>query len=190
MQDRGAARRRGSADEHRATDGQVELRAAARAEGRTGAGLEYRATMQVAIAPAQALETIWKVVTDGPPPSVKNRQFVKRSDDEVVVYDQIRTPVVSDRDVTLRISKVVRDDALEVRFQSTDALGPPPDRRFVRLPMVRGAWTLVAVQGGTRLTHVIYSEPGGSVPAFMIRGAQRNHMVSDVERMLSRLRGG
>jgi hypothetical protein len=153
--------------------------------------LEYRATMQVRITAAQALEGIWKVVTElPPPPSVKSRRVLKRTDDELVVYDQIATPVVSDRDVTLRMYKVVRPDAFEMRFESTDAYGPPPDPKYVRLPVVRGAWTIVAVPGGTRLTYVCYAEPGGSIPAFMVRGAQKDQIPIDVERVLSHLRGG
>jgi hypothetical protein len=151
--------------------------------------LEYRATMQVSLAPAQALQGIWKVITEMPPPT-NNRRVLKRTDDEVVVYDQINTPIVRDRDVTLRMYKVVRPDVLAVRFESSDAFGPPPDPKWVRLPVVRGAWTLVEAPGGTRLTYVCYSEPGGSIPAFMVRGAQRDHVTIDVERMLSHLRGG
>jgi hypothetical protein len=151
--------------------------------------LEYRATTQTSIAPAQALETIWKVITEMPPPS-NHRRVLKRSDDEVVVYDQIDTPVVSDRDVTLRMYKVARPGLLEVRFESNAALGPPPAPKRVRIPVVRGGWTLRAVPGGTRLTYVCYSEPGGSIPAFMVRGAQRDHVAIDVEKILSHLRGG
>jgi hypothetical protein len=153
--------------------------------------LEYRATTQVPLDPVQALEGIWKAITETPPPSeIKTRRVLKRTGDELVVYDQIDAPVVSDRDTTLRIYKVVRPGALEVRFESSDALGPPPNPKFVRIPAIRGGWTLVAVPGGTRLTYVCYSEPGGSVPAFLVRGPQRDHVTQDVERILTRLRGG
>jgi len=151
--------------------------------------LEYRATTQVSVAPDQALQAIWKVITEMPPASNK-RRVIKRSDDEVVVYDQINTPIVSDRDVTIRMYKVVRPDGFEMRFESNESLGPPPDPKRVRIPMVRGLWSLVAAQGGTRLTYVCYSEPGGSIPAWMVRGPQRDHVTIDVERILSHLHGG
>jgi hypothetical protein len=151
---------------------------------------EYRATTAIAIAPRDGLRIVWKVVTELQPPMVSARQVLKRSDEEVVVYDQIKTPVVSDRDVTTRFQKVVvPPDRLEVRFQSSEQLGPPPDARFVRLPMVRGAWTLVEAPGGARVTYQCYSEPGGSVPAFIIRSAQQDQVATDVERMLPFLRG-
>jgi len=152
--------------------------------------LEYRATTQVSLAPPQVLQTMWKVLTDLPPSEVKSRRFLKRAGDEVVVHDHVNAPVVSDREVVIRFHKAVRPDGIEVRFESTDALAPPPDPKYVRVPALRGAWILVAVPGGTRLTFVCYSDPGGSVPAFMIRGAQADHVAADVERMLSFLRRG
>jgi hypothetical protein len=42
--------------------------------------------------------------------------------------------------------------------------------------------------GGSALTYVCYSEPGGSVPAFMVRGGQQDKIVEAVERMLGVLR--
>jgi hypothetical protein len=150
---------------------------------------EYRATMQVSLPPDRALAAIWKVVTElPPPPSVKTRQVLKRTDDELVVYDQISTPIVTDRDVTLHMYKVVKPDALEMRFESAEAMGPPPDPKHVRLPVVRGAWTIVAAAGGSRLTYQCYSEPGGSIPAWMVRGAQRDQIPVDVERVLTHMR--
>jgi hypothetical protein len=149
--------------------------------------LEYRATMIVAVSPATALWTIWRAVTEQPPAS-NHRRVIKKSEDEVVVYDQIDTPVVSNRDVTLRITKVVRPDFFEVRFESNDALGPPPDHKRVRLPKVRGAWIIIPASGGARLTYNCYSEPGGSIPAFMVRGPQRDHVTIDVERILGLLK--
>jgi hypothetical protein len=151
---------------------------------------EYRATTQIALSPAQVLESIWSSLTDKTPPEVKTRRVLKRSGDEVVVYDQFDTPVVRDRDATLRFYKVARPGVLEVRFESNDALGPPGNPKFVRLPVVRGAWTLEAApSGATRLTYVCYSEPGGSIPAFLVRGAQQDHVAADVQQILAHLRG-
>lgn len=151
--------------------------------------LEYRGTTTVPLSPAETLAQIWSGITEALPSTVKKREVLRKSDTEFVVYDQIKAPVVSDRDVTIRISKVVRPDVIEVRFQSDESLGPPPASGYVRIPVVRGAWTLVAAPGGgTRLSYTCYSEPGGSIPAWLARGAQRDQVVLDVERILGRLR--
>ena len=60
--------------------------------------------------------------------------MVKRSADEVVVYDQIHAPVVSDRDVVIRIRKMADGrGSFEIQFESAPELGPPPAKGYVRL---------------------------------------------------------
>ncbi len=146
---------------------------------------EYRATTLVQ-APVQAvIDAIWLGVTGSIPPTVKKRAVLSKTDTEYLVYDQIKAPVVSDRDVTIKIRKMARGDGIgEIRFDAMNWLGPPPDPQYVRLPVVRGAWTVTPEAGGTRLTYECYSEPGGSIPAFLARGAQQDQIAIDVGRVL------
>jgi hypothetical protein len=151
---------------------------------------EYRASFTVTAQPPAVVEAMWQAVTGATPPTVKKREVLKRSANEMLIYDQLHARVVSDRDVTLRLQRVpAPDGGGEIRFDTANELGPPPAAGFVRLPVVRGAWTAKAVPGGgTALTYVCYSEPGGSVPAFMVRGGQQDKIVEAVERMLGTLR--
>ena len=64
----------------------------------------------------------------------------------------------------------------------------PVDPKLVRIPAIRGRWAVEpGDQGGSRLTYQSFSEPGGSIPAFMIHGAQLDQIVHDVETLLDRL---
>jgi hypothetical protein len=150
---------------------------------------EYRATAAVATSPPETARAVWTAITDAIPETVKKRTVISRANDEIVVYDQIHTPVVSDRDVTIRIKRVVNGDDIEIRFESANELGPPPASGYVRLPVVRGKWALFAATNGTRVVYECYSEPGGTIPAFLVRGAQQSEVAKDVERVLSRLGG-
>jgi hypothetical protein len=151
---------------------------------------EYRAEVLVPAPPARVLDAIWRGITETIPKTVKKRTVLSRSDSEFLVYDQLDPPVVKDRDVTIQIRKrALASGGVEVAFVSVSALGPPPNRDYVRIPAVRGAWTLEPAAGGTQLTYHCYSEPGGSVPAFLVRGVQQDQVAEDVERILSRLRG-
>jgi hypothetical protein len=152
---------------------------------------EYRATTEVQVSPQVVLAGIWAAV-GSPAPTVRKRTVLRKSDNEILVYDQIHTPVVSDRDVTIDIRKsVLPDGAVEVRFDSHNELGPPPEHGYVRLPVVRGGWRAEATgSGGSKISYTCYSEPGGSVPAFLVRGAQQDQVLVDVERILTRLRSG
>jgi hypothetical protein len=148
---------------------------------------EYRATLAIAAPPPQTAQTVWTAIANSAPAAVKKRVVISRSSDELVVYEQIHTPVVSDREVTLRFRRVVNGDSFAISFETANDLGPPPTRGFVRLPVVRGKWALRPTAGGTQVVYECYSEPGGSVPAFLVRGTQQSQVARDVERALATL---
>jgi hypothetical protein len=152
---------------------------------------EYRAVVDVAVDPARAADEVWAALRGGDMESLKHREILRESDHELVIYDQIRTPVVSDRDYTIRVRRLydpVRQRT-QFRAETAHALGPPPARGYVRIPIIRAGWmTEPNGRGGTRLTHYAYSEPGGLVAAFLVRGAQADRSLADVLRMIQRLR--
>ena len=152
---------------------------------------EYRAVVSVAVDPARAADEVWAALRGGDMESLKHRQILRASDHELVIYDQIRTPVVSDRDYTIRMRRLYDPVRQRTQFRAETAneLGPPPVRGYVRVPIIRAGWmTEPDGHGGTRLTHYAYSEPGGLVAAFLARGAQADRSLADVLRMIQRLR--
>lgn len=150
--------------------------------------MEYRAQVTSRLSAEMILKTLWGNLTDPPQAVIKQRQILRKSPTEIVLYDQVRTPVVSDRDYTLRIW-IERDPAgtVHLKMHTANDLGPPPAEKHVRIPIIRGEWTLVPrPEGGARVTFQCFSEPGGSVPAFVVRGAQQDQVVSDVRRVLAK----
>ena len=150
---------------------------------------EYRVHAHTTVAPAVAIDRIWSGIGDERSPTVKHRTVVRRADDELVVYDQIHAAVVSDRDVTIRIRR--SGDAargFDIAFESTAELGPPPAAGYVRLTVVRGSWRIEpAPDGGSNIAYRCYSEPGGAIPAFLVRGAQQDSTLDEFERVLTRV---
>ncbi|MDB4965433.1 MAG: hypothetical protein JWN44_1122 [Myxococcales bacterium] len=152
--------------------------------------LDYRARTHTTVSPDAAVKKIWGGIGDEKSPTIKRRAVVQRSVDEVVVYDQIRAPVVTDRDVIIRIRKITdaHTGGYEIQFQSTTELGPPPAEGYVRLPMVRGGWRIEPDgAGGSNVAYTCYSEPGGAVPAFMVRGTQQDNVLEEFERVMTRV---
>jgi hypothetical protein len=151
---------------------------------------EHRAFVElVAIAPERAADEIWRALRGGDMDSLKHRDILAERADELVIYDQIRTPIVSDRDYTIVVRRA-RSGA-RVTFECTTAndRGPPPQKGYVRIPLIAAGWFVEpGARGGTRLGYFAYSEPGGSVPAFLVRGAQADRSLADVVRMVHRLR--
>lgn len=151
--------------------------------------LEYRARASTKVSPQVVLRGLWSGLSEPPQGTVRKRDVIRKSDTELVFYDQVKTPVVSDRDYTMRIaqSKDEKSGALYVRFETANELGPPVASGFVRIPMVRGSWQIEPGEGGgAKLTYQCFSEPGGSIPAFMVRGAQQSQVVTDMRRILER----
>lgn len=149
---------------------------------------EYRARGHTTVAAAVAVQRIWDGIGAEHPPSIKKRMVVRKSGDEMVVYDQIHTPVVSDRDVVVRLHKRAEGAGFVIRFEDAGALGPPPSPDYVRIPVVRGAWHVDPdPQGGAFVSYHCYSEPGGSIPAFLVRGAQQDQVLAEFEQVLARI---
>lgn len=152
---------------------------------------ELRAVIELPIPPEAAADDVWRALRGADMVSLKKRQVLHESSTELLLYDQIRTPVVSDRDYVIRVKRI--DDTAHRRTQfrcmSVEGLGPPEAPGHVRIPMVRAGWLVEpSTSGGTRLTYFAYSEPGGLITAFMARGAQADHAMDDIVHMAHRLR--
>lgn len=151
---------------------------------------EYRSSITVPMAPAAVMHELWSHVSDSNATVVKHRQVLKQSENEIVLYDQIKTPVVSDRDYTLVIRKSADEAAhrYSMIFETANERGPGEDPKYVRIPAIRGAWSAEPDgSGGSKLTYQSFSEPGGSIPSFLIHGAQFDQIVNDVKRLVDRI---
>ena len=101
---------------------------------------EYRAMVSATVAPEKIIDQLWRFVTTATAPVLKKRQVIKQEASEIVIYDQIKTPVVSDRDYTLLVRKVADPGSHRYRmtFETANHLGPPVDPKYVRIPAIRG----------------------------------------------------
>jgi hypothetical protein len=150
---------------------------------------EHRAIVDVPVDPERAAAEIWTALRDGDMDSLEHREILRASEDELVIYDQIRTPVVSDRDYTITVRRIHVGARVEFRCATANELGPPPAPHHVRIPFLRAGWmTEPDGHGGTRLSYFAYSEPGGLIGAWLARGAQADRSLADVIRMVRRLR--
>lgn len=151
--------------------------------------LEYRSVLTLPLDPAFVAEEAWRAFRESDMEGLKKREILRQSTDELLIYDQIRTPVVSDRDYTLLVKRIY-DPArrrTQIRCWTANDQGPPPARGHVRIPIIRAGWQIEPDGMGTRLTYYAYGEPGGLVPAFLVRGPQGDHSLLDVFRLLRRL---
>ncbi|MFZ5439395.1 MAG: hypothetical protein ACOZQL_05265 [Myxococcota bacterium] len=111
-------------------------------------------------------------VGDGP--GVKKHAVLVDTADRRVVYDQISEPMVADRDYALTVTRErLVTGACRIRFRITNDAAPPKPERYVRMDRLWGEWHFQPLERGARLTYTMFSDPGGSIPAFLVHGTAR-----------------
>ncbi len=139
---------------------------------------EMRAVATTALPPERIYEAIRCAQRLDDPRSrryVKSYRVVRENAHERLIYEQVKSPLVSDRDYTVLIqwSADLARRVFDVRFHLENDAGPPPAKGFVRVPDIHGYWRIEATPGGgSRIEYVVFSDPGGSIPSWIARGAQ------------------
>ncbi len=149
---------------------------------------EYRLTTESTLPLDKLCDAVWgkdaKVTGD-----FKKRVIIKETDTERLTYEQVKVPLVTDRDCIMHVKLVTpaTEGRCVVRFDTTTHPDYPVDPQYVRVPRVRGYWLLEPVrEGHVSVTYVIYSEPGGAVPAVFARGGQRDSAINFMQAILAR----
>lgn len=120
-------------------------------------------------------------------PDLKSRTIVQESADERVTYEQITPPIVSNRDYVVRARRLVEGASCRMTFEAANELGPKSPDGWVRVSKLRGYWLFEPVEGGkTKLTYVVFTDPGGSIPAFLVEGNRKKLGVNWVKMIESR----
>jgi hypothetical protein len=101
---------------------------------------------------------------------VAESRVIERRGAELVVYQHLKLPVISDRDYTLRVNAV--EGARGLRFRIDGGVGPGPVANRVRMTILNGRWDLESIAGGTRTraTYHVQLDFAGDVPRWMVRG--------------------
>lgn len=149
---------------------------------------EVRVATRVTWSPERLCDVLWN--TSPKQDTMKKEEVLKESANERVVYCQVHTPVVSDRDYTMRFVRSYDKDTkvCEITFLSRNDLGPPPVAHHVRIPHIEGAWVVEPEGDHNLLTYVVYSEPGGWIAPWMAKNGLRNAAYDWVAATLALLR--
>lgn len=119
----------------------------------------------------------------------KKRVVIRESDSERWTYEQLKVPIVTDRDIVVHSQLVAAADTgrCEVLFETGTDPDFPKTRDHVRVTSLRGRWTLEpTADGQVAVTYTVYSEPGGKIPAWMARGGHRDAALIFMKTILSR----
>lgn len=103
-------------------------------------------------------------------------RVVTDSNGGVYGYNRIGSPwPVSDRDVVLRSKRSdLPNGRIRIEFKSTDDVDVPVPSGAVRMEHLMGSYDLEPVEGGTRVIYTVDSDPGGSLPTWLVRQAAKD----------------
>lgn len=111
-------------------------------------------------------------------PYTKESLIISEHDGHVVSYQLLDTPVVDDRDYTIKIFDESREDAegrviWKNRWSEANTLGPAEKPGVARVRINEGYWILEDADSGarTKATYYVYTSPGGSIPTFLVNMA-------------------
>jgi len=111
-------------------------------------------------------------------PYTKESLVLSRHDGYIVSYQYLATPVVDDRDYTIKIYDESREDASgkiiwKNRWSEANKLGPAQKNGVARVTVNEGYWILEDDAGGqrTKATYYVYTNPGGAIPTFVVNMA-------------------
>lgn len=114
-------------------------------------------------------------------PYTKASDILKKEPAAVVSYQRIDAPLVDNRDYTIRIrdeSRRLADGRVVYKnhWVPAEGIGPKPIEGVVRVNINEGYWLLEDEDGGkrTRATYYVYTDPGGSLPSFIVNAANTN----------------
>ena len=157
-----------------------------------GTGLRtLRATLDIEAPPALVLETLWgKGTLEEASAAISSREILFDSPMRRVFFETVEAPFISTRESVLEVSRELDPDhgryALVFRTIAWPQRPPTTDR--VRITVV-GETVVLPVAGHanqSRVVQTLFSDPGGSIPAWAVVGTQRQNMAT----MLKRLKAG
>lgn len=139
---------------------------------------EHRVDSVQPFSVAQLCDGVWEVATSGKADGIKLHKLVRDEGEVRVQYEQISFPVVSERDYAMTLARdaKVEGGKCRIRFRVTNGADAPElPKNFVRIEKLYGEWAFSPrADGKSDVTYRIYSEPAGSIPAFIVKGAQRD----------------
>lgn len=107
--------------------------------------------------------------------SVTRRDVLDDTGDARVVYDVVAVPMGSERDYVLRATRTkdAKTGVVTLRYDGIEDARRPvsPDR--LRMKVTATVVVTPTSTGGCRFEHVVFSDIGGSLPAFLITEGQR-----------------
>lgn len=174
-----------------ATDGWEEVRTdgSLRVERRRADNsyFEFRVTTHSRAAPTALAEAVWTWDARGVEARmVERREVLSEAPGDRLVYSLVRAPIVSSRETLVRFKRDDSEGAVQIAFASETGTPVASKVGAVRVNL-RGLWRFEPDgAGATRIEYRIVSDPGGGIPAWMVKGTQEEMAIALVKEAVAR----
>jgi hypothetical protein len=119
-------------------------------------------------------------------------RVIRLPDGTRLSYNRIGSPwPVSDRDVVLRSTrKNFPDGRIRIEFHSTDEAKLAVPSGVVRMPRLVGSYDLTPEASGTKVVYTVDSDPGGSLPGWLVRQASKDLPYETLKKLEQKVASG
>ena len=134
----------------------------------------FEAAMQLVVSPSEA-------------PPGQDREVVRTGDDDFVVHTRIDVPLVTDRDINIRIERWQDESSgsLGLEWHATSEEGPRPQPGVVRISKADGFWRFSPLdETRTRVVYQNDTDIGGYVPLWVIGPMLREEALGQLSVLL------
>lgn len=116
-----------------------------------------------------------------------------KPDGTILTYNRVDSPwPVSDRDVVLRSSQEsLNDGAILMKFENVQDDSVTVPRGVVRMVRLVGSYLLTpSPEGGTDVIYTLDSDPGGKIPAWLVRQASKDLPYNTLRNLREKVESG
>lgn len=153
--------------------------------------MELRASTTTDLAPATVATAFWNRRVASVK-AIKKYEIISQTDVEKVLYQQVKMPIVKDRDWTVRITRYA-DPANELYqfFSRCDSsAGPAENDDHVRVMRCHSEVTIEGIEGGrTRVSYITFADPAGKIPHWIVNMLAPKAAAAFLDKLLEESRG-
>ncbi|MBL4681441.1 MAG: hypothetical protein JKY88_12060 [Pseudomonadales bacterium] len=120
-------------------------------------------------------------------------QILTKADGSLLIYNRVASPwPVSDRDVLIRSSETSLDNGgVLMKFGNVQDSSVNVPRGVVRMVRLVGSYRLTpSPKGGTDVIYTLDSDPGGKIPAWLVKQASKDLPYKTLKNLRERAESG
>ncbi len=148
--------------------------------------LEIRVSTVTEVPALQVANAFWLRRTPASK-AIKKYDLILQDETQKIIYQQLKMPIVKDRDYTVRVERYVDEASGLYQFNSKcrSDLGPPPNDDHVRVVDCAAQYSVErATDGKTHVTYTAFANAGGRLPIWIVNALAPKAAADVLDKMI------